>query len=701
MERFIMQRGKNLLWLAAFCLVGCAQAQRTVPGPYVNHVDASSARVLWVAEPGAPRATVRLTGDGTVRESTSAPAPIGGRPELLNSVAFKDLKAGTRYRYVISQGKEAMRGSFITAPAPGASPPIRFVVYGDTRTYPENHRRVAAAIAKERPEFVVCSGDLVRSGEVWETWQEEFFGPAASYLARACLWPVRGNHEDDAVFYRELFDLPGNELYYSFDWGNAHFVVLDCLSDRAEMLEWLERDLDANRAQWTFVFLHEPIFNVGGHASHWGREDFLPALERHGVDFVLAGHSHLYERFLPIGPPGGKPIIHIVSAGGGAPPYPSVPSPVLAGGVGQSVLHYCVFELHGNRCDMKAKLPDGRVIDSLSLVKRDDAYQDEVMDQAVDTKTAALLTPLFVDMEVAFSAPPRPGQTMGATLRSQALRLASRVEVAQAADSRGWRVVPAEGAPKNGGFTFEVTAPDNVALDLDGLRPGLRVALDVTVPTGTFHADNVRLAVGAATLALSIPAPEPVDVHAAPAGITVDGDLSEWAAVPSMPLPFEGADSSSVSLCWRPDGLYGAVRAQDETVQAQPEAPWRADCLELFIDKDFSRTSARNAHTAQYAFAPAPATGPGAGQALVAYGGLGEAQMGIRCAWAPTEGGYALEFFLPAEALAPAAMKAGTVMGLNFALSNDGAPVEQFYCDKNENRAWGAPIRWGAVRLAK
>ena len=98
---------------------------------------------------------------------------------------------------------------------------------------------------------------------------------------------------------------------------------------------------------------------------------------------------------------------------------------------------------------------------------------------------------------------------------------------------------------------------------------------------------------------------------------------------------------------------------------------------------------------------PTGAAGPGAGHWLVAYGGYGEAQADVRCAWSPVEGGYVLEFLLPARVLAPAAMEGGTVMGLNFALSNDGVPVEQFFSDKNRDRGWGSPIRWGAVRLAE
>ena len=686
-----------MLPVLALCLAAgpAAPAPRIVMGPYVNRVGPSRATILWVSEPAAPAALVRLKGGGRELLATSVSR------SALRMAVFEDLTPATRYEYRIGGGEAAATGSFVTAPPPGASDPIRFVIYGDARTYPDRHRSVTEAIAREDPAFVVCSGDLVTNGQVWEQWGPQFFGPAAPYLTRSVLWPVRGNHEGDAVIYRELFDLPGNELYYSFNYGNAHFIVLDCYSERAKMLKWLKRDLAKNRAEWTFVVLHEPMFNVGGHASAWGREDFLPVLEEQGVDFVVAGHSHIYERFLPIGPPGRKPLIHVVSGGGGAPAYTVETSPALAGGVGSPDLHYCLFEIDGNRCTMTVKRPDGSVLDSLSLVKVGDAYQDSVMAEALETKKAAALTSLFVDLTADFPSLPQPGQTAQATLGNKALALVERVAISGASDEAGWQVVPRQGAPEDGAFPFEVIAPDNVTVGIEGFRPPLRVSLRMTVAGKAFEADDLALRPTAATVRRAIPEPEPVDLPRARRKVTVDGDLAEWVDVPPLPLPFQGRAASSVRLCWRPEGLYGAARVQDDDVSVDPKAPWRADTLELFIDGDFSRGIERTRHSAQYAFSPAPERGPGPGHCLVAYAGSPEAQAGVRCAWSGVDGGYALEFFVPADALGLAAMEAGRVLGFNFALSNDGAPVEQFYSDKNRDHGWRTPLTWGALRLAK
>jgi hypothetical protein len=98
----------------------------------------------------------------------------------------------------------------------------------------------------------------------------------------------------------------GTEKYYSFDYGNIHFVCLDSMSsDRSAtgpMATWLRADLASSTRQWTIAFWHHPPYSKGSHNSDTEsnlvqmRQTFLPILEEAGVDLVLAGHSHSYER---------------------------------------------------------------------------------------------------------------------------------------------------------------------------------------------------------------------------------------------------------------------------------------------------------------------------------------------------------------------------------------------------------------------
>ena len=202
----------------------------------------------------------------------------------------------------------------------------------------------------------------------------------------------------------------------------------------------------------------------------------------------------------------------------------------------------------------------------------------------------------------------------------------------------------------------------------------------------------------ARALAWALPEPKPVGIPAAPRPIKLDGLLDDWKGVRPMPMPFLNKDAGPVQLAWDKDGLYGAVAVKDDAIRVNARTPWLADTFELFIDRDCSRDFVREPRTdLQYALGPGP--GEGVGLAMRAFGQAeGE---GPRCAWQHVKGGYAMEFFIPSTDLKPAAWRAGTKMGLDFARSDDGRPIEQFYTHKQDNSGWESPILWGIVILEK
>ncbi|MFO7956755.1 MAG: metallophosphoesterase [Candidatus Brocadiia bacterium] len=672
-------------------------------GPYVNSVTESSGVVLWVTSAGVQPGSVTAVAEGEFASGhrvTSGLLPVEGRAELLHAARLTDLRPGTRYRYEISSAGESLQGTFSTAPREGE--PVRFVVYGDTRSRPEMHGAVGAAIAGEHPDFVVNTGDLVANGQNWDQWPEQFFGPATELLRRTALWPVRGNHERDAVLYRELFELPGNELFYSFDWGDVHFVVLDSHGtpeQREEMLRWLEQDLAANDARWTFVTYHVPTFNVGGHASQWGRDDVLPIMERHGVDMVFNGHSHLYERFRPIGPAEGKPIVHVVTGGGGAPNYPVLPSPMLAGGIGSSTLHHCVLRIDGPRLEMSVKEPDGTVIDQFTLVKgKDGLYQDEVMARAVETEEAAELIFAFARLTADLPTRPEPGRAVRITLDGTRFPEGSSARVSPA-EGGEWDFEP---LTLTGGerAAFEATPPESVGLEAGSLSPPLLVDLAIDYAGESFTAEALRVRISHESLRALFPPPEPIGVGPPPAAVSVDGDRGEWEDVPALPLPYHEGTPGDVKLAWSRAGLYGLVVTEDADIEAAPERPWAADSLEVFVDKELSRASDIHGTTGQYVFSPAPERGAGRGHVLIPHGANRGRAAEVPCRWRPVEGGYVLEFLLPAGFLEPGAMEAGRRIGLNFALNDDGRAEQQFYADKGGS-GWRTPFTWGVIELVE
>jgi hypothetical protein len=161
---------------------------------------------------------------------------------------------------------------------------------------------------------------------------------------------------------------------------------LDEIDADPNMLEWLDKDLAASKATWKFAVYHRPTVDTVGYGRVWGREDVWPILQEHGVDMVFTGHSHVYERFRPIGQKGRKPIIEIVTGGGGAPTYESRPCPAVE--VTYEGLHYCVVELAGETLRFAAKAPDGTVIDRFQVVKKGGAFDANTMDRAMPTPEA-------------------------------------------------------------------------------------------------------------------------------------------------------------------------------------------------------------------------------------------------------------------------------------------------------------------------
>src|SRR5438552_16877275 len=98
----------------------------------------------------------------------------------------------------------------------------------------------------------------------------------------------------------------GTEDYYSFDYGNVQFICLDSMtSDRSPsgaMMTWLQNDLASTTLNWIIAYWHHPPYSKGSHNSDTEqqliemRQNANPILESHGVDLVLTGHSHSYER---------------------------------------------------------------------------------------------------------------------------------------------------------------------------------------------------------------------------------------------------------------------------------------------------------------------------------------------------------------------------------------------------------------------
>lgn len=321
-------------------------------GPYLQSVAPDSVWVLWdTTGPVIGRVEYGLTrGFGQVVEEKEA--------ALHHEVQLTGLKAYTEYFYRVDKGKVA---KFRTA-ANSDRTDFRFAVFGDTRGSVLVHRAIINRIRDIAPDFVIHTGDLVESGKSKSEW-DNFFRIEAPLLRTAPFYPTLGNHEDfDPYFfysqYQDIFHLPGNELWYAFNYGNAHFICLkiDGYSRNGffpdeNQLTWLEEELAANDASWLIVYFHIGVYTSReeGYLEISLRERLVPLFEQYDVDTVFMGHHHSYERIINNG------ITYIVTAGGGAGLY-ELSQPEPGSQVAISVHHFVEIEV-------KDTLLIGRVID--------------------------------------------------------------------------------------------------------------------------------------------------------------------------------------------------------------------------------------------------------------------------------------------------------------------------------------------------
>jgi 3',5'-cyclic AMP phosphodiesterase CpdA len=210
-----------------------------------------------------------------------------------------------------------------------------FVVIGDNRSGDETYSRIIRMAMDRHPDFLFNVGDMINRPGNKKEWAK-FWELSAPVTVPYFL--AVGNHDvytkapRSEKTYQEEVDLPGNELYYSFNAGNSLFVVLDsCLDGQekkiiGEQLKWLESVLASSTQKHRFVFLHHPLYTDPGkgHHAHESLDKYpeqrnaLQALfVKYRVDAVFAGHEHYYQRRSV------DNVLHIISGGGGAPMYDS------------------------------------------------------------------------------------------------------------------------------------------------------------------------------------------------------------------------------------------------------------------------------------------------------------------------------------------------------------------------------------------
>jgi hypothetical protein len=368
-----------------------------VRGPYLQALLDTSVVILWSTDVESIGRVEYWREGGQVLEVREDAPKTGHRVDL------SGLEPGGRYIYQVLDGDSVLAGpfSFRTSPPPGDGA-IHVTALGDSGNPNTPYEWEVAKVIREKfdPDIVLHTGDMV----YWGDEDEAIFDPYGEILSRACFYPALGNH-DRPLPWLELFVPPsanpeGTGIYYSFDWGSAHFVVLDVnkkedIAEGSKQHAWLVEDLEAASAKalpWTILSYHFPLFTVGAYSYPSYdeyrmplRDALLPVIDRFGVDLVLNGHEHNYQRSHPvrflttrdawqedrlISPRG---TVHVITGGGGGFPYFWPPDgteadwPFMKLFVG--AFHAVDMEISATRLSLRAVSMSGKVIDSFEIVK--------------------------------------------------------------------------------------------------------------------------------------------------------------------------------------------------------------------------------------------------------------------------------------------------------------------------------------------
>ncbi len=318
----------------------------------------------------------------------------------ISNARITGLQPETQYFYRVqsqnAKGEEILSdvATFQTAAKPET--PFAFAVIGDTQHNPKVSGPIAELAWAQRPNFALHAGDLVDKGKMSDDWIDEFFSSMHPLISRVPMYPVLGNHEQNAQNYFDYMALPDPEYYYQFSYGNADFFMIDSnrkVDPESEQYQWLDEALGKSTATWKFVCHHHPPYSSdeNDYGDLWKtnkstRGDtrvraLVPLYDKHGVDIVWNGHIHSYERTWSLlnnqAVDQGGTIYMITGGGGGGLETPGPYRPYFQNNVRRGH-HYTMVAINGNQLELKAFSIDNKLFDSVKIEKKQMTVQQGI-----------------------------------------------------------------------------------------------------------------------------------------------------------------------------------------------------------------------------------------------------------------------------------------------------------------------------------
>lgn len=392
---------QTILASVVFLLFATTAWGKITKGPFLLRVYHDRAAIMFETDTEGPGKVCYGQGFFLTEKITTRPlrieyeneedTPTQKKCAYIHKVWLRGLKQGKTCKYKVEGPQDKSRQYKFRTPDAKTNK-VRFIVYGDNRTYSRTHRKLIKLMINKKVDFVVNSGDLVTKGDRYEQWGPQFFQPLKGLAETVPVYIAKGNH-DLGGYFEKLLVPEEEQNNFGFDYGPVHYFCADNVSDgigTEELLSLIAADASSavrhpaeSDAKWKFVSYHIPSLNFGGHSSMWAYPKALPTLARAGVDFVITGHSHLYERFKPIVPADEKNrlLTCITSGGGGGPLYD--PEPCQFHVRTEKVHHFCLFDIDGDKLSMDTIDINGKIIDHLEITKTNGAFNKGYTDSAV------------------------------------------------------------------------------------------------------------------------------------------------------------------------------------------------------------------------------------------------------------------------------------------------------------------------------
>ena len=335
---------------------------------------ATTMTVMWRSEPGA-EGTLEYGIDSNYTHSLESEIKSYkfGRTEVCwHIVEIIGLEPDTTYHYKVSTSEpwESEDYTFKTALPKWDKSAFKFAVMCDAQGGYDNQREIFKKVKEENVDFILYLGDFTDTGnqQEWDVW----FGTGEGVLEEVPLMGVHGNHEGDQKTYWEQFAFPGNERWYSMDYGNTHFMFLLAASEplAAEQRPWILKDLRENNNTWTIAMGHIPIYSAGlNHGeSQYLMDHWLDIFEKYGVDIYFGAHNHVYERTWPIknGSINREGITHITHGPSGDKFY-TVGERWWTAEYLENTPMYSIYNVEGSIINAKAKDINAKVVDEFTI----------------------------------------------------------------------------------------------------------------------------------------------------------------------------------------------------------------------------------------------------------------------------------------------------------------------------------------------